>query len=172
MPLAPLLLGINNGTPFLNSICRIKLNNYSWAVIDKSLFHTIAVSGWPFKAAMCINVLPSFVRSNTEALNLSGRWINQQYLFVLWTTSFRVGLSPARNSTVEVWPFSAARCMGVLNIRTSNVISYWAMRHLSSLSVTEGLALARYRVLMIFSSPLLQAMCKHVWPSSYMFSVV
>ena len=83
-----------------------------------------------------------------------------------------MGLSPARNSTVEVWPFSAARCMGVLNIRTSNVISYWAMRHLSSLSVTEGLALARYRVLMIFSSPLLQAMCKHVWPSSYMFSVV
>ena len=69
---------------------------------------------------MCINVLPSFVRSNTEALNLSGRWINQQYLFVLWTTSFRVGLSPARNSTVEVWPFSAARCMGVLSNITSN----------------------------------------------------
>ena len=99
----------------------------SHGVKSKSPFHTIAVSGWPFKAAMCINVLPSFVRSNTEALNLSGKWINQQYLFVLWTTSFRVGLSPARNSTVEVWPFSAARCMGVLNIRTSNVISYWAM---------------------------------------------
>ena len=53
---------------------------------------------------MCMRVLPSLVLSNTEARNLS-----------------------ARNSTVEVWPFSAARCMGVL----------------SSLSITEGLALAR-----------------------------
>ena len=146
----------------------------SHGVKSKSPFHTIAVSGWPFKAAMCINVLPSFVRSNTEALNLSGKWINQQYLFVLWTTSFRVGLSPARNSTVEVWPFSAARCMGVLSNITGNgrISMGHVMCHLSSLSVTEGLALARYRVLMIFSSPLLQAMCKHVWPSSYIFSVV
>ena len=73
MPLAPLLLGINNGTPFLNSICRMKLVNHSQIVKAESAFHTIAVSGWPFKAAMCINVLPSFVRSNTEALNLSGK---------------------------------------------------------------------------------------------------
>jgi hypothetical protein len=33
--------------------------------------HTMAVSGCPLRAAMCIRVLPSFVRSNTEARNLS-----------------------------------------------------------------------------------------------------
>ena len=64
------LFGMSKGTPFLK--------------------RTIAVSGWPLSAAMCINVLPSLVRSNTDALNLS-----------------------AKNSTVAVWPRSAARCIGV-----------------------------------------------------------
>ena len=64
------LFGIKRGTPFLKRI--------------------IAVSGWPLRAAMCINVLPSLVRSKTDALNLS-----------------------AKNSTIEVCPLSAARCMGV-----------------------------------------------------------
>ena len=69
------LFGINKGTPFLK--------------------RTIAVSGCPFKAAMCIKVLPSLVRSNTDALNLS-----------------------ARNSTVAVWPRSAAKCIGVRSINS------------------------------------------------------
>ena len=68
------LFGIKRGTPFLKRI--------------------IAVSGWPLRAAMCINVLPSLVRSKTEALNLS-----------------------AKNSTIEVCPLSAARCMGVRSMK-------------------------------------------------------
>ena len=43
MPRAPYLFGISSGTPLLNS--------------------STAVSGWPLMAAMCISVLPSFVRS-------------------------------------------------------------------------------------------------------------
>ena len=74
------LFGIKRGTPFLKRI--------------------IAVSGWPLRAAMCINVLPSLVRSKTEALNLS-----------------------AKNSTIEVCPLSAARCMGVRSMKlTCNLI--------------------------------------------------
>ena len=68
------LFGIKRGTPFLKRI--------------------IAVSGWPLRAAMCINVLPSLVRSKTDALNLS-----------------------AKNSTIEVCPLSAARCMGVRSMK-------------------------------------------------------
>ena len=70
------LFGIKRGTPFLKRI--------------------IAVSGWPLRAAMCINVLPSLVRSKTDALNLS-----------------------AKNSTIEVCPLSAARCMGVRSIKST-----------------------------------------------------
>ena len=68
------LFGIKRGTPFLKRI--------------------MAVSGWPLRAAMCINVLPSLVRSKTDALNLS-----------------------AKNSTIEVCPLSAARCMGVRSMK-------------------------------------------------------
>ncbi len=91
IPRAPFLFGISNGTPFLNRTYK-KQNICINHIIFKWPFfvNTIAVSGCPLRAAMCISVLPSLVRSKTEALNLS-----------------------ARNSTVAVWPRSAAKCSGV-----------------------------------------------------------
>ena len=77
----PALVGHQQRNAFLEQNLKRKGVNHIPVMMDV----TMAVSGCSFKAAMCIRVDPSLDRSKTEALNLS-----------------------IRNSTIMVWPLSAA----------------------------------------------------------------
>ena len=103
-------IGHKQGYPFLKQNLRGIELTYNIPVITNV---TMAVSGCPFKAAMCIKVLPSFVRSKTEALNLSAKF-NISIQFICLGRHVIDG-APAKNSTVDVCPFSAAKCIGVLH---------------------------------------------------------